>query len=270
MGIGIAHAFASSGWQTYLVEPALNRQVAALELIAEVTTEGVRRGKVTEKGAATVRASVHLVEDLEAVPKGCALIVESVPEHLDLKRKVLTAAEAREPHILATNTSALSIDELAIGLRRPGRFLGTHFFNPVWSLPLVEVVKGASTDDDTLKATLDLVQAIGKEAAVVRNSPGFATSRLDLVASLEAMRMVEQGVASPADIDRAMVTAYRHPVGPLRLADIVGLDVRLDIARGLHATLGARFEPPALLVSMVERGDLGAKSGRGFYEWPGA
>ena len=182
---------------------------------------------------------------------------------------MLAAAEKREPAVLATNTSTLSIDGLAADLARPGAFLGTHFFNPVWSLPLVEVIRGAATTEDTLQRALGAVSAIGKQAAVVRDMPGFATSRLDTTTALEAIRMVEQGVGRPADIDRAIRLAYRHPVGPLLLCDIVGLDVRLDTARSLERSLGERFSPPALLVEMVARGELGQKSGRGFYRWDG-
>jgi 3-hydroxybutyryl-CoA dehydrogenase len=194
--------------------------------------------------------------------------VETVPERLDLKRRVLAAVEATGPALLASNTSAISIDLLADGLARPERFCGMHFFNPVWSLPLVEVVRGERTADAAIEAARAAATSIGKESIVVRDVPGFATSRLDMSAALEAMRMVEDGVASAEDIDRAAVLAYRHPVGPLRLSDIVGLDVRLDIARTLAASHGPRFAPPQLLVDKVAAGELGQKSGRGFHEWP--
>jgi len=196
------------------------------------------------------------------------LVIETVPEQLELKREVLRAAEALEPAILASNTSSLSIDELAIGLAQPDRFIGMHFFNPVWSFSLVELVRGSATDDASMSAALEVVESIGKQAAVVKDSPGFATSRLDLIAALEAIRMVEQGVGSPEDIDRAIQLAYRHPVGPLKLSDIVGLDVRLDIARRLSESLGERFSPPQLLIDMVKQGTLGEKTGQGFYSWP--
>jgi 3-hydroxybutyryl-CoA dehydrogenase len=143
-----------------------------------------------------------------------------------------------------------------------------HFFNPVWSLKLVELIRGAATSEAALAAARDIVGWMGKESLTVRDVPGFATSRLDLIASLEAMRMLESGVASAEDIDRAAVLAYRHPIGPLRLSDIVGLDVRLDIARTLEAAHGPRFAPPAILMRMVEEGRLGAKSGQGFFAWP--
>ena len=202
------------------------------------------------------------------LPEGLDLIVESVPERLDLKLDVLSRAAARAPRLLASNTSALSIDRLAEAVADPQAFLGMHFFNPVWSLKLVELVRGAATSEAALEWARTFVARLGKESLTVRDVPGFATSRLDLIASLEAMRMLESGVASAEDIDRAAVLAYRHPVGPLRLSDIVGLDVRLDIARTLEAAHGDRFAPPALLVRMVEEGKLGAKSGQGFFTWP--
>ena len=166
-----------------------------------------------------------------------------------------------------TNTSALSIDRLAGAVADPARFLGMHFFNPVWSIRLVEIVRGAHTSEHALQQARDFATQLGKESLVVRDVPGFATSRLDLAASLEAMRMLESGVASAEDIDRAATLAYHHPVGPLRLSDIVGLDVRLDIARTLEQAHGPRFAPPAILIEKVARGELGQKSGQGFFNW---
>ena len=181
---------------------------------------------------------------------------------------MLVELEGLKPKLLASNTSSISIDRLGEVLKRPGLFIGMHFFNPVWSLPLVEIVRGTPSTPETVAAAVTCVEAIGKQSIVVADVPGFATSRLDLIASLEAMRMLEDGVASAADIDRAAELAYRHPVGPLRLSDIVGLDVRLDIARSLEQTYGERYRPPQLLIDMVAAGRLGRKSGRGFYHWP--
>ncbi|MBN9189080.1 MAG: 3-hydroxyacyl-CoA dehydrogenase family protein, partial [Microbacterium sp.] len=169
--------------------------------------------------------------------------------------------------ILASNTSSISIDDLARGLRRPRRFLGLHFFNPVPASLLVEIVAGAETDTDVVARAREWVTALGRTPVVVRDAPGFASSRLGVLLGLEAIRMVEEGVAEPADIDAAMVLGYRHPLGPLRTTDLVGLDVRLGIAEELHARVGERFAPPALLRRMVAEGRLGRKSGRGFYEW---
>ena len=268
MGIGIAYVFAAARWQVTVVEPDPARMTVLRREVTAAAAGGLSRGRLSPELATALPDAFDHVRDVIDLDTGFDLIVESVPEIEELKLRVLAAAEAREPAVLASNTSSLSIDRLASGLQRPQSFLGMHFFNPVWSLQLVEVVRGAATDDKTLDAALDAVRAIGKQTAVVTDQPGFATSRLDLIASLEAIRMVEQGVGEPADIDRAIQLAYRHPVGPLRLADIVGLDVRLDIARSLATSLGDRFAPPQLLVDMVAAGTLGAKSGQGFYAWP--
>lgn len=267
MGIGIAHALATCGADTVIVEPDFARGKSALTTIEDVLAEGARRGRLDQDQAAAVMGRLRVVPAVEDLEPGLDLVVESVPEDLRLKRRVLAQLETLEPLVLTTNTSSLSIDELASGLRQPDRFCGMHFFNPVWALRLVEVARGSSTSDATLVAVLDWVGRMGKEAAVVRDAPGFATSRLDLCLALEAIRMVEEGVAEPDHIDRAVRLAYRHPVGPLELSDIVGLDVRLDIARSLQASLGPRYAPPALLAAKVAEGDLGRKSGRGFYDW---
>jgi 3-hydroxybutyryl-CoA dehydrogenase len=198
------------------------------------------------------------------------LFIEAVPEDLDLKRTLLLAAEAALPPaaVVASNTSALSITELSAGMRHPDRFVGMHFFNPVPTSLLIEVVVGKETTTSTAERAGAVARALGKTSITVIDSPGFATSRLGLALGLEAIRMLEEGVASASDIDQAMALGYKHPIGPLRLTDMVGLDVRLAVARHLHARLGDRYEPPALLVAKVERGELGAKAGRGFYDWP--
>jgi 3-hydroxybutyryl-CoA dehydrogenase len=267
MGVGIAYVFALSGARTVVVEPDEARMAAVRAEVDGAATAGVARGKLTAEVAAGLPARIEHVASADQLPVGLDLVVETVPEDLALKERVLAQVESREPALLASNTSALSIDALAAGLARPDRFLGLHFFNPVWSIPVVEVVRGAATSEQALEAGLAAVRSIGKETAVVADAPGFATSRLDVVAALEAIRMVEQGVGEPAEIDRAVQLAYRHPVGPLRLTDIVGLDVRLHIARNLEAALGPQFAPPQLLVDKVAAGELGRKSGRGFYDW---
>ena len=197
-------------------------------------------------------------------------MIEAVPERMALKREIFTALDeaAAEDALLASNTSSLSISEMQAATRRPQRMLGLHFFNPVHINRLVEIVRGRGTSEDAIARALGFVARIGKEAIVVNDSPGFATSRLGVLLGLEAMRMLEEGVASAADIDRALELGYRHPMGPLRLTDLVGLDVRLDIARYLHEQLGAEcFRPPRILERMVAEGRLGRKSGRGFYDW---
>ena len=214
-----------------------------------------------------ITTSVQRLQSSEQLPLGLDLVIETVPERMDIKRAVLAQIDARLPSIIASNTSAMSINELAQCVKDPSCFLGMHFFNPVWSLAMVELIRGDATSDKTLSDAKNYATSIGKTSITVRDVPGFATSRLDLIASLEAMRMLEDGVASAEDIDNAMLIAYRHPMGPLRLSDIVGLDVRLDIARQLSVTLGDRYAPPKILEDMVARGELGRKSGKGFFNW---
>jgi 3-hydroxybutyryl-CoA dehydrogenase len=267
MGVGVAYVFAAAGFETAVVEPDDSRAEALGRVIAEQARRGVERGKLSEPDAAALPGRIHRVASIDALTSGLDLIVESVPERRDLKRDVLARAERRRPALLTSNTSSLSIDDLATALVHPEAFLGMHFFNPVWSLQLVELIRGTSTADAALAHARELVARIGKQAIVARDVPGFATSRLDVAAALVAMRMLQDGVASAEDIDRAAVLAYRHPVGPLRLSDIVGLDVRLDIATHLGSVYGERFAPPEILVRKVEAGELGKKSGRGFFEW---
>ena len=268
MGVGIAYVAALAGRRVHVVEPDATRAAIMARTVETTLAGAVSRGKLDADAAEATAARVVRVETMKAIPEGLALIVESVPERLDLKRDVLSSASARSPQLLATNTSAMSIDVLAESVRDPSTFLGLHFFNPVWSIKLLEIVQGAATSSDALAQARTFGKAIGKETITVRDVPGFATSRLDFAASLEAIRMLEDGVASADDIDRAAVLAYRHPVGPLRLSDIVGLDVRLEVARALEAAHGPRFAPPAMLAKMVAEGRLGAKSGHGFFDWP--
>lgn len=268
MGVGIVYVFAIAGWRTHVVEPNPERAAAALQVLRDAAGAGVRRGKLDAAQAAAALDRVTITAAAGDLPDGLDAAVETVPENFELKREILAVLDGKRPALLATNTSALSIDDLAAGLGRPEAFLGMHFFNPVWSSRLVEIVRGEATSGATLEAARGVVASLERESIVVRNVPGFATTRLDMVSALEAMRMLEDGVASAEDIDRAATLAYRHPIGPLRLSDVVGLDVRLDIARNLERTYGQRFAPPALLIEKVSRGELGQKSGRGFYEWP--
>ena len=230
-------------------------------------SKAVERGKLSDADVADARTRLVIAADLAEVADAPDVVVEAVPERLDLKHDVLAAAEATGPTLLATNTSSIPIAELAAPLVRPERFVGLHFFNPVWAMALLEIVLGPATSTDTADRASSLARRLGKDPVVVRDAPGFATSRLGVALGLEAMRMVQDGVASAADIDKAMVLGYRHPVGPLELTDVVGLDVRLDIARTLQAAYGDRFAPPALLEAMVAEGRLGKKSGEGFYRW---
>jgi 3-hydroxybutyryl-CoA dehydrogenase len=197
------------------------------------------------------------------------LIIEATPEDIDLKKNLLAQADlfCGEETIIASNTSSISISLLAQSVERRDRFVGLHFFNPPHLMKLIEVVRGERTSDETVEQVTEVAERMGKTAIVVRDSPGFATSRLGVAIGLEAIRMLEDGVASAEDIDKAMVLGYNHPMGPLRLTDLVGLDVRLGIAEYLCSTLGLRFDPPELLRRMVADGKLGKKTGEGFYRW---
>lgn len=270
MGVGIVYVYAVAGWNVTVVEPDDGRANGVQQTLAVVAQGGLKRGKLNAAQVDHVTRSVRRLRSATELPEGLDLVVETVPERLALKQQVLAQIDARRPRVIATNTSALSVDELAHCVSDPSAFLGMHFFNPVWSLQLVELIRGAATSEQTLALARGFAESTGKTTITVRDVPGFATSRLDLIASLEAMRMLQDGVASAEDIDRAMVIAYRHPMGPLRLSDIVGLDVRLDIARNLRVALGDRYAPPRLLEEMVARGDLGVKSGKGFFDWPAA
>lgn len=272
MGHGIAQAAAMAGHETVLCDVDAAQLERALARIEATLDKGVRLGKVAESARQGALARLTATAGLPEAVEGADLVIEAVPEAMELKRRIFAEAEAAAPTatILATNTSSLSVTAMADGLAAPSRFLGLHFFNPVHIMALVEIVKGERTDAGVLDRCVAFARHLGKEPVVVADSPGFASSRLGIVLGLEAIRMVEGGVASAEDIDKAMVLGYRHPMGPLRLTDLVGLDVRLGIARYLHESLGSEaFRPPALLERMVAEGRLGKKSGRGFYEWDG-
>ena len=268
MGVGIAYVYVVAGWTVWVVEPDDKRSTVMRQTLKDAAAGGLKRGKLTSQQALAASEGVQRVKAIDKLPMGLDLVIESVPERLELKLKVLADLALRAPRLVASNTSSMSIDQLATALPDASKFLGMHFFNPVWSLPMVELIRGKDTSEDSLALAKQWAQSTGKTTITVRDVPGFATSRLDLIASLEAMRMLEDGVACAQDIDHAMVTAYRHPIGPLRLSDIVGLDVRLDIARHLSQALGPRYAPPRLLEDMVAKGHLGQKSGQGFFEWP--
>ena len=265
MGVGIAYVSAMAGGSVTVVEPDDARAAALARTIDDAVASAMTRGKLDTAGGVALVARITRISAVDDIPPELDVVVETVPERIDLKLDILARIARREPRLIGSNTSAMSIDRLAQALPDPSIFLGMHFFNPVWSLPLVELIRGEHTSETTLATARDFVDWLGKQSLTVRDVPGFATSRLDLIASLEAMRMLESGVASAEDIDRAAVLAYRHPVGPLRLSDIVGLDVRLDIARALEAAHGPRFAPPQILIDMVAAGKLGAKSGQGFF-----
>lgn len=265
MGVGIAHRFAANGAEVAMVDIDLDTAVAAVERTGATLDVAAQRGKLDDPEGA--KARLEPVASVSELSEGLDAIIEAVIEDVDLKRLLLGSAEGRSPNVLASNTSSISIDDLAVDLARPERFAGMHFFNPVWAMHLVEVIRGSRTDESTLSAISEMVDFLGMEQALINDAPGFATSRLGVLVGIEAVRMVEHGVASPADIDRAMSLGYGHPMGPLMLGDLVGHDVRLGIATHLASIYGERFDPPALLRAMVAEGKLGKKSGIGFYDW---
>lgn len=267
MGAGIAHGFVLAGATVVVVERDEALAQAARERVVSSLATSLERGVF--EGSLDELTGRLCVSTSYASFADCQLVVEAVPEDMALKNAALTAVEGQlgEGAWLASNTSSLSVTELAAALQRPERFCGLHFFNPVPASLLVEVVLAKSTSTELAGLARQWVEALGKTPVVVNDAPGFASSRLGVAVALEAIRMVEEGVASVEDIDTAMVLGYKFPVGPLRLTDIVGLDVRLGVADYLHSTLGERFAPPALMREMVARGELGRKSGRGFYSW---
>ncbi len=266
MGRGIAQVAAAAGFDVVLRDLAGDLLVRARQAIAT----GLAKSAPDVDGGRAALERITVTTDLhEAVP-GADLIIEAVPESFELKCTLFREIDglASRHSVLASNTSSLSIAAIAAVTSRPESVLGMHFFNPVDRMQLCEIVAGAGTAPETVAAARAVADRMGKKSIVVRDSPGFATSRLGLVLGLEAIRMCEQGVASAEDIDAAMELGYRHPMGPLRLTDLVGLDVRLAIAEHLHQALGSEaFRPPELLRQMVAEGRLGKKSGRGFYEW---
>lgn len=271
MGHGIAHVCAAAGYQTRLFDVRRALVDDGLAKISANLDAGVAKGKVTAEQRAAALANLRGEAELALAVDGADLVIEAVPEKLELKQTLLreVAGLAGASAILATNTSSLSVSDIAAAVPGPERVVGTHFFNPVHLMKLLEIVVGKATAPETVAAIQAFGARVGKDCIVVRDSPGFATSRLGLVIGLEAIRMVEEGVASPEDIDKAMCLGYGFPMGPLKLTDLVGLDVRLNIAEYLSAHLqdGAHFRPPALLRQMVADGKLGKKSGQGFYRW---
>ncbi|HEY0349272.1 MAG TPA: 3-hydroxyacyl-CoA dehydrogenase family protein [Pyrinomonadaceae bacterium] len=269
MGHGIAQVAAAAGFDVVLRDINDDLVARGRQAIERNLAKGIERGKITEEQKQQTLSRITTTSELSELA-AADLIIEAAPENLDLKQNLLRECEAVTPAtcIWATNTSSLSISEIASGSARPHKIVGMHFFNPVHIMRLVEIVVGRQTSDDTTTAVRQVAQQMKKEPIVVRDFPGFASSRLGVTLGLEAMRMVEQGVASARDIDTAMELGYNHPMGPLRLTDLVGLDVRLSIAEYLHSKLGSEtFRPPEILRRLVSEGKLGKKSGEGFYRW---
>ena len=277
MGSGIAQAFLQAGMELVLIEVDQERSRMAFEHVkAGVRSKllydnGRRETPEVDEALAEVMARFSTQVGLEFPGSllNPQVVVETVFENAGVKSGVLNAVEGFFPNcqLVATNTSSLSVDLLASGLTHPEKFIGMHFFNPVPRSSLIELVAGKETSASTVELAREVVGKLGKESILVHDSPGFATSRLGIILGIEAIRMVEEGVDSPEDIDRGMVLGYKHPMGPLKLTDLVGLDIRLAISEYLESKLGPRFAPPELLREMVARGDLGKKSGKGFYEW---
>ncbi|MFC4358957.1 3-hydroxyacyl-CoA dehydrogenase family protein [Halobium salinum] len=269
MGHGIAQVSAMAGHEVRLRDVEEDLVEDGLAGIRENLDGGVERGKVTEAEREATLSRIAGTTDLERAAADADLVVEAVPEDAELKRRVLSevAAVAPADAVLASNTSSLSVTGIASALDDPARFVGLHFFNPVHIMGLVEVVVAEQTSAETEAFAESFVEDVGKTAVVVQDSPGFASSRLGVSLGVEAMRMVQEGVADPRDVDAAMELGYNHPMGPIELGDVVGLDVRLDILEHLREELGERFRPPQNLRRKVRAGKLGKKTGEGFYVW---
>lgn len=271
MGHGIAQVAAMAGFETSLTDSKKEALEDAIRRIEDNLDGGVRRGKLTAEDKARALSRIVLRESLKEAVDSADLVIEAIVEDLQAKRSLFAELDRLAPEgaVLATNTSSLSVADIASATRRPERVVGMHFFNPVHIMKLVEIVRHDRVDPGAVELVRNAAIRMGKEPILVRDSPGFASSRLGVVLGLEAMRMLEQGVASAEDIDKAMELGYGHPMGPLKVSDLVGLDVRLAIAEYLFAKLGEpHYRPPEILRAKVRAGELGKKTGKGFYQWP--
>ena len=270
MGHGIAYVAALAGCDVRLTDARADALPQALDKIEALLVSGVKRGKVSADDHVAVRKRIRAESQIRAAVSDADVVIEAVVEDLAIKQRLFADVERAAPPgaLLASNTSSLSIGQIAAAMTQPARLVGMHFFNPVHIMKLVEVVTHGRDTRAAVDRAVEFARRLGKEPIVVRDSPGFASSRLGVVLGLEAMRMLEQDVASAEDIDKAMELGYNHPMGPLKLTDLVGLDVRLAIAEYLHATLGKpQYEPPKILKEKVRKGELGKKTGKGFYTW---
>lgn len=269
MGQGIAQVAAQAGFTTWIHDVQEEAAKRAMTTIHGFWQRGVAKGKNTPSEVATWQNQLHVAKDLQACVPQSAWIIEAVPEKLDLKKRVFAEVDALAgpEAILASNTSSLSIAQIAASTRRPERVMGLHFFNPVPLMALLEIVRHESNPEAIVQAAQDFGAKLGKTTITVRDSPGFATSRLGIILGNQAMRMLEEGVASAKDIDTAMRLGYGHPMGPLELSDLVGLDVRLGISDYLEQKLGPEFRAPDLVRRLVAEGALGKKMGKGIYDW---
>ena len=269
MGHGIAQVAAAAGYRVLLRDVDLDSLARGVQAIERNLAKGIRIGKLTEADRESTLQHIRGTTQLAEVANA-DLIIEAAPERLDLKQEILREVERHSSRafIFASNTSSLSITEIAKASERPAQVVGMHFFNPVHVMRLIEIVVGKATSDDTVEIVREVSRRLRKEPIVVRDVPGFASSRLGVALGLEAMRMLEQGVATAKDIDTAMELGYNHPMGPLKLTDHVGLDIRLNIAEYLYRELGSEtFRPPEVLRRLVKEGKLGKKTGEGFYNW---
>ncbi len=269
MGTGIAHGFASSGYPTVLVDTNPESLARARDNIGKILSDGVSLGKVSAESAQASLARLATSGDLSEAARGADWLVETVSEKLEVKKAVVAQAEPllAPGAIIATNTSALSVTEIAASLAAPERVIGMHFFNPVHKMKLVELVRGLATSDEALVRTRALCDAMGKTSIVVNESPGLTTSRMSALLGNEAMYMLQEGTASAEDIDTALRLGFNHPMGPLELGDLTGWDTRLSVLRYLHQTLGEKFRPCPLIIKMVAAGRLGRKTGHGVYRY---
>jgi 3-hydroxybutyryl-CoA dehydrogenase len=269
MGHGIAHASASSGFETILFDISAEALDRARSAIERILSRSIESGTLDPAQHAAVMARLRTTTDLATAVVRADLVIEAVPERIDLKIEVLRGIERAAPSttILASNTSALSITEMAASLANPGRLAGMHFFNPVHRMRLVEVVRALESADGTLALIDAVAKKMGKETVLVRESPGFVTSRINAMIGNEAFYMLQEGVASARDIDKALKLGLNHPMGPFEMVDLVGLDTRLSVLEFLHRTLGEKFRPCPLLVEYVQAGRLGRKAGRGVYDY---
>ncbi|MGE4065816.1 MAG: 3-hydroxyacyl-CoA dehydrogenase [Vicinamibacterales bacterium] len=269
MGHGIAHAAMAAGYATRLYDVAEAQLTRARAAVEAVVAKGVELGKVSEADAGAIRGRLTTTTEVKAAVTGADIVIEAAPEKIDLKLALLAEVEAHAPAgaVIASNTSALSVTEMAAVLKAPGRMGGMHFFNPVHKMKLVEIVRALETSDETVAVMEAVSRQMGKETVLIRESPGFITSRINAMIGNEAFYMLQEGVASARDIDKALKLGLNHPMGPFELVDLVGLDTRLSILQYLHRTLGEKFRPCPLLEQHVKGGRLGKKVGKGVYEY---